>query len=139
MEAIGSLGLAANILQFIDFTSKLVASSSELYVSNDGILDENRQIELATNDLALLNAKIKEAAVSASNEALCQLSESCKATADELLKALSKLKVDGSHSRRRTIRKALQAAWCKEDITKLETRLSRYRNELNLHILVDLR
>lgn len=139
MEAIGSLGLAANVLQFIDFTSRLVANSSELYKSNDGLLDENRQIEIVTNDLVLLNAKIKEAAVSASNEALRQLSESCKATADELITALNKLRIDGNHSKRKTIRKAVHAAWCKENLTKLETRLSRFRSELNLHILVSLR
>ena len=139
MEAIGSVGLAASLLQFIDFTSKLVASSSELYRSSDGLLDENRQIETATNHLVLLNTKVKEAAVSASDEPLNQLSEACKATADELITALNKLKIHGSHSKRTTIRKALQAAWCKEDISQLEARLSRFRNQLNLHILVDLR
>ena len=139
MEALGSLGLAASLLQFIDFTSKLVANSSELYKSNDGLLDESRQIETATIRLILLNTKIKEAAVSASDEALNQLSESCRVTADELITTLNRLKVHGVHSKRKTVRKALQAAWCKGDIGQLEARLSRFKNELNLHILVDLR
>ena len=139
MEAIGSVGLAASLLQFIEFASKLVANISELCKSNDGLLDENREIETATNDLILQNAKIKEAAGFTSDEALNQLSESCKATTDEMIAALGRLKIHGSHSKRKIVRKGLHAVWCKGNISQLEARLSRFRNELNLHILVDLR
>ena len=139
MEALVSLGLAANLLQFIECTHRLVANSSELYKSKDGVLDVNRQIESATEHLLGLNTKIGDIAASVGDEALSQLSESCKAAAEELITALNKVKIDDKNGRWMIIRKALQATLHKVNISKLESRLSRFREELNLHILVDLR
>jgi hypothetical protein len=139
METLAIVSLVGNVIQFVDFSGKLIAKSTELYRSNEGTLAENIDVETATNHLVLLNNKIKDAATTASDDALKRLCESCKSTADELLAALEKLKVNSKQDKWKSIRKALRSVWSKEQIRELEGRLARFREELNLHIIVDLR
>ena len=57
MEILATIGLAGNILQFVDFSGKVISNSKQLYSSVDGILIENADIERITKDLKALNAK----------------------------------------------------------------------------------
>ena len=139
MEAFAIIGLVGNVVQFIDFSGKLIAKSTELCQSNEGALAENIDTEMATNHLVLLNNKLKDTATTTSDDALKRLCESCKSTADELLAALNKVRVSGKQDRWKTIRKALRSVLSKEKIRELEGRLARFREELNLHVVVDLR
>ena len=139
MDTLAIIGLVGNIVQFIDFSGKLIAKSTELYRSSEGALAENIDAETATNHLVLLNNKLKDAATASSDDALKRLCKSCKSTANELLAALNKVKLNGKQDRWKSIRKALRSVWSKEKIYKLEGRLARFREELNLHVVVDLR
>ena len=139
MEALAAVGLAASVLQFVDFASKVIKDSSELFKSSKGILAENEDLEAATEHLVFLNGKIKDAAIAASDDRLARLSKACHATADELVKTLNSLRASGKASKWTSLSKALQSVWKKEKIQDLEARLSRFRDELNLHVLVDLR
>lgn len=139
MEALATVGLVANVVQFIDFGGKLISKTTELYGSNEGALEENIALETVTNHVVLLNDTLRNAATAARDDALKKLCESCKAAAEELLEALSKVKVDGPKNRWKSVRKALRSVWSKEKVRELEGRLARFREQLNLHITVDLR
>ena len=91
MEVLAAVGLAGNIVQFIDFSGKLLAKSAQLYRSGKCALAENIDFETATNDLALLNKKLKDGATGTGDKALESLCLSCNTVADELLAALNKL------------------------------------------------
>jgi hypothetical protein len=45
MEALAAVGLASNILQFLDFCSKVVSGSSEIYRSVSGTSEEYESLE----------------------------------------------------------------------------------------------
>ncbi len=139
MEILASIGLIGNIVQFVDFSGKLISKSAQLYHSSKGALPENTGIETATNHLVLLNNKLKDAATSFSDGALESLCISCNTVAEELLAALEKVKVKGEQGKWKSIRKALRSVWSKEEIEGLERRLARFREEVNLHIVADLR
>lgn len=139
METLPIGGLAGNVVQFIDFSGKLIAKSTELYRSSEGALAENIDAERAANDLLLLNNRIQDASSTVSDDALKRLCESCKSTADELLAALNKVKVNGKQDGWKSVRKALRSVWSKEKIRELEGRLTRLRAELDLHTMVNLR
>jgi len=139
METLAAIGLIGNIVQFVDFSGKLISNSAQLYQSSKGALQVNIDIERATNHLVQLNSKLKDAATSAGDEALERLCQSCNTAADELLGALDKVKVKGKGGRWESIRKALLSVRSKEEIEELERRLVRFRDELNLHINVNLR
>jgi hypothetical protein len=139
MEALAIIGLVGNIVQFVDFSGKLISKSTELYRSSEGALAENIDIEMATNHLVLLNSKLKDAAAATGDSALENLCKSCNTAAEKLLDALDKVKVNREQQKWKSMRKALRSVWSKEEIGELERRLSKFREELNSHIVVDLR
>jgi hypothetical protein len=139
METLPIIGLVGNVVQFVDFGGKLIEKSTELYRSSEGALAGNIDVETATNHLLLHSNKLKDAASTTGDNTLKRLCESCKSTADELLAALNKLKVNSQQYKWESIRKALRSVWSKEKIRELEGRLARFREELNLHIIMDLK
>lgn len=141
METLAIIGLVGNIVQFVDFSGKLISKSAELYRSSEGALAENSDIETAVNHLVLLTNKLKDAdaATTTGDSALQSLCKSCGTTADQLLAVLDKVKVKGKQDKWKSIRKALRSVWSKEEIEELGRRLERFREELNLHVTVDLR
>ena len=139
MEVVAAIGLAGNIIQFVDLCGKLISKTAEIYRSSVGALVENVNIETATDDLALLSTTLQDSANSADDTALRELCQSCNIVAKKLLSALNKVKVQGKQQKWKSFRKALRSVWSKEDIALLEQRLARLRDELNLRVAVDLR
>jgi len=139
MEALAAISLIGNVVQFVDFSSKLVSGSVQLYRSAQGALEDNIDTETATKHLLLLNHGLQDSATSAGDGPLKSLCGSCHAVATELLEALAKLKVQGKKQKLKSIKMALQNLWSKEHIARLEGRLAKIREELNLHITVSLR
>jgi hypothetical protein len=139
METLAVIGLVGNIVQFVDYSGKLISKSTELYRSSEGALAENIDTETATNHLVLLNSKLQNAAATTGDSTLESLCKSCGTAADQLLAALDKVKVKGKQDKWKSIRKALQSVWSKKEIEELERRLARLKEELNLHVVVGLR
>jgi hypothetical protein len=139
METLAIIGLVGNIVQFVDFSGKLISKSAELYRSTEGALAENIDIETATNHLVQLNNKLKDTAGATSDGALENLCTSCGAAAHELLTALDNIKARGEKDKWKSVRKALHSVWSKDKIKELERRLARFREDLNLHVVVNLR
>lgn len=139
MDALAAVGLVGNIVQFIDFAGKLVSKTREGYCSADGALIEHADLETVAVDLLALIDKVtphSDINSSASFNALCL---SCTDIASELLAALDKLKVQGKKTKWRSFRKALRSVWTKEEIQSIEKQLSSFRDEINLHIVINLR
>jgi len=86
METLAAIGLVGNVVRFVDFSGKIISKSGQLYRSSEGALAEN-----TTNDLVLLNNKLKDAATSAGDGALKKFCRSCSTVAEELLDALDKV------------------------------------------------
>jgi len=139
METLVAIGLVGNIIQFVSFSGELISKSVEIYHSGSGTFKDNASIETATNHLIFLNREIQDSSTSIGDERLQRLCASCSAAAEDLLAALDKVKVKGQPSKWKSIRKALQSVWSKEDIEKLEQRLATLRDDLNLHIDMDMR
>ncbi|KAI9760768.1 MAG: hypothetical protein M1840_002214 [Geoglossum simile] len=139
MEVLAAIGLAGNIIQFVDFSGKLISKMAEIHKSGTGALAENINIETAANDLALLSTKLHDSANSAGDTALQELCQSCNIIATELLTVLDSVKVHEGQNKWKSFRKALRSVWSKEDIALLEQRLARFRDELNLRVAIDLR
>jgi hypothetical protein len=139
MEALAVIGLVANIIQFVDFSGKLIAKSTELYHSHDGALAENVDIETTTKHLTVLIQKLKDDAITVGDGTLQKLSLACQNVAIDLLVALDKVKVKNRQQKWESIRKALRSVWSKEEIRELEQRLAKFKEELNLHVVVQLR
>jgi N-terminal domain on NACHT_NTPase and P-loop NTPases len=139
METLAVIGLIGNVVQFVDFSGKLISKSAEIYHSSTGALAENADIETATDHLIQLNKKLRDAATLAGDGELRRLCTSCSSVAEELLGTLDKVKVKGDQGKLKSIRKAIRSVWSKDDIEGLERRLARFREELNFYITMNIR
>lgn len=57
MEALAAFGLAATIMQVVDFTTKILAAGKQILEL--GSTEQNAERELIASDLKLLNDKLK--------------------------------------------------------------------------------
>ncbi|KAF2177486.1 hypothetical protein K469DRAFT_603169, partial [Zopfia rhizophila CBS 207.26] len=137
MEAIGAFGAAVNIIQLVDFTSKLVTGGTELYRSADGELVEHFELQKITTSLSGLTQNVNESLLSLKQDRQLtqQELEQCTRVASELLDTLKSLKVGGKAGKWRAVRQALLTVWHKDKIDALERRLDRFRQELIADIL----
>ncbi|KAI9785343.1 MAG: hypothetical protein M1839_000361 [Geoglossum umbratile] len=143
VDPFSALGVAGNIVQFVDFTSKLFSKSRELYKSASGTTAENEELGKVTRELQALCVSLASATRTApesarrgSNDAaLRELSKSCKDAADELLTALGDLKAGGPHRRWQSFYQALRTVWKKEKIRAMEDKIASYRNVLGLQLM----
>lgn len=138
MEALAAVGLAGNILQFLNFTGDAISKSRQIHDSVNGTLKEHEDLETVTTDLKDLSVRL-QASSGPVDSVLEQLCTRCREIADELLKALESFCVKGKYTRSQSLRKALKVLWGKEKLKVLEERLAIFRQELILHITVELR
>ena len=103
MDPLTALGLASNIVHFVDFTSKLISTTQKLYVSSSGAKDEYLELEsLARNiqDLAehakpRLGGVSEPTILSIEDGTLLDLSDQCIEVSNQLLYLLESVKVKG--------------------------------------------
>ncbi len=55
IDPIAAIGLAANIVQFVDFSWKLLSETRDLYDSSTGVSADNDLLETISKDLINLN------------------------------------------------------------------------------------
>jgi hypothetical protein len=122
LDPFTAIGLAGNIVQFVDFSIKIVSKASEIKQSTDGVLRENWDLEIVTKGLIAINARLKDSvhspgiALTQEHHRLDDLRERCTEVAGELLDALNELKARGSKSRWKSLRHALKSVWDRDTI-----------------------
>ena len=149
LDPLTALSLAGNIIQFVDFGTKVLAKGHELYKSTAGASIDHTELETIAKDLQEINDRLRQRKDSQETQsktatdsevALRKLSEQCSGVAEELIGALEKLKVQGTSNRRwKSFRQALKGLMKKEELDAITIRLQHFRDELNLHILVSMR
>jgi len=103
MDPLTALSVASSIIQFVDFGSKLLSRSRQLYKSKEGVLTENVDVETITEDITTLvkglrgklpkNRSVTVLRTSEDDDALDELCQRCVSIAEELIARLQKLKV----------------------------------------------
>lgn len=142
LDPLTVIGLVGNIVQFVDFSSKLVAGAHQIYKSTDGSLSENIDAEVVAKDLLNLNSGIQfglEKPITKDDQALRDLCQGCNEIAQKLLTALGKLKSQGKKGKWKSVRQALKSSWSRDDIEAIQKRLAGFREELELRIIIGLR
>jgi hypothetical protein len=146
-EAIAAFGLAANVIQFIEFGSKLTSSFWQLYKSSrDGVEEVSfaPHLQTMTSDLqSIVDGLVDPESGDRSDDesGLCKLAKGCQVQAVELQNLLSSLCVAGSgkYGKREALKAAFKAVWKENEIKSFETRLGQFRQQLSVHLLSSLR
>ena len=73
MDPLSALSVAAAVVQFVDYSSRMVSKSREIYKSADGALAENIDLEVASKCLQRLTEPLR------GSQIVDALGEVCKA------------------------------------------------------------
>ena len=139
MDPIAAIGLAGNIVQFVDFTWKLIDEAKSLYDSSTGVSEENDLLELIVNDLNDLNGNLTApSALGAIPGPVRSLASKCKDVASELLETLDSIKVKGRGRKWNSFLQALRSVWKKGQIEGLVKRLKGLRDEMQFGLQLAL-
>ena len=146
MDPLTAVGLASNIIQFVQFGSNLVYGSLDLYKSADGTSSVNAELQFLTEDLTGICSKLsrprnlmEERLLPKAELDLVKLARSCESLGSQFLTVLEGLKVKGQNRRWESIRQALKTQWKAKDIDRYRMRLDTYRAEIGSHLLTMLR
>jgi hypothetical protein len=128
-ETLAAIGLAGNIVGFVDFGAKLLSSAVETYQSTEGSLKENDELQAITSQLHQNFTSLSMAYASTQDPTLRDLLNKSILIAKELLDILESFKIDTKKNRRlESVRVSLRMAMKKGDIKGLEGRINRLRD-----------
>lgn len=153
LEALAVVSLAGAILQFVDFTSKLISKGNHYYRSAEGLPEDHAEVELIKKTLDRIDKNLTDSSkLSATSQhsigilsdptvleeekALRELVHRCKVISNDYHVLLSKLQCHGPRSRWKSFRRAAKEYWSKHDIQQMLQRLSAVREDLIIHILI---
>jgi hypothetical protein len=130
-ETLAAVGLVSNIVQFVDFGTKLLATSRALYRSTEGAMQENVDLEMITASIRLVSQGIVNGTLGINEPELRNLAGTCTTLADELLVFLSRLKIDSTKNRQlEVIRKSFKSIRFGRTVRELNDRLCRVRDQV---------
>ena len=137
MATLAALGLAGNIIQFIDFGIKSVKSVREIYKSVDGSLRSLSELEKeAIIQAGLFHSKDLPNV----DHQFTELVAFCRSTSNELVELLRGLQVNPQKNRLfEAASKSVKAHHAKSRIKGLERRLARARDNACTRLIVLLR
>jgi hypothetical protein len=133
-DPFAALGLAGNIITFVDFTWKLLSGAHSIYRSHSGTSESNELLQIIARDVSSLSNAVLIEESSFKDLDLYGLATETRRVADEILNALEKLKVHGGKSRWKSLKAALKDVWSREEIENLEQRLSKLQAQVTAHV-----
>lgn len=148
LDPVSALAVASNVIQFVDFTAKLISTGTEIYRNNSSV--EHAELKAAAEQLRDLQLsmkhssddidKIKEdgdmqnGAIPLFN--LREAHASCVECANNIIAAVEKLTVSGGHRKWKSFRHALTSVLKEDKLDATSQRLSNARQQLILFLLL---
>ena len=167
MEALAALGLASNVVQFVQFVSELISTGTEIAGSVQGTSQRTLELEEVYKSLSDLSSRLHCGGNSRQNnddtsglrgllvhridlsqrvelqshiQSLERLAGDCNLLCEQLLGTIQKLRVQGTSYRPfKSFIAALKTAWNVKKIRDLEERIDQYQKTISLHFFPLLR
>ncbi len=137
MDPLTAVGLAANVLAFIDLGYSLVSSAVEVHNSVEGTTAETADLLSTITRLENVSGDLKHSASlghGAGHAGLHGLAQGCYSLSQELLRILRSLRADKRGSPRQSLAVAWRT-WRKQpEIGSIRRRLDEYRSQILLEI-----
>ena len=150
MEPLSALGVAGNVVQFVDFSSKLCFTFAQLYKSASGTTKTTKEIEALTKDFTQSIDRVSQdmlqyqlaldqtTPVGEGSQDIQRIVDGCKELASQLLTQLGKLQ-PSKRAAWPILLATIKTIWKEKELKDLKDRLSDYRSQLEWHILLSLR
>lgn len=147
MDPLTAIGLTANILQFVEFVSKLISTGREIGESTHGATVENADLEAVSRSVVSLNNRVMESMPEPSqlhleSQALRDIRAvglACNKVASELIATLETLKAGNRDGKWKGLVQAFRTLLTKGHIESLRARFDQYRGTMQTALIVSLR
>ena len=167
LEGLAALGLASNMVQFVEFGCRLFSQSKDLYRSSSGLLDEAVELDNITQSLSRLSDNLivehktsshdsdielgdgvehilpiqpaKALGIDSGETDLVLIATDCKKVADELSEALSQLRVQNPRKKWQCFRVTLKRIWKPERIDGMSRRMERLSCQMIMCLVQNLK
>ncbi|KAI0140417.1 hypothetical protein GGR57DRAFT_488135 [Xylariaceae sp. FL1272] len=139
MEALAAIGLAGNIITFLDFGYQILAAANDIHGSATGQVKSDDDLGFETRemrDLSIsLNTSMHPALRTSDSEAsLKRLAAQCQRWSDDLLSLLEDSRASNPRSRRSTLKAAWSSARNKKRKEQLEKSLATCREQIGIRL-----
>lgn len=138
MDPFAAIGLAGNIIAFVDFGFKLIAQSKAIHASISGTSHHNENVaSLTRNFLGVskaLQVSSSTPSISVEENALHRLALECEGVSKDLIKLLEDLRAKNPKSKRESFGAAFRGWRKRDEVSEMEVRFDRCRQQLNLQI-----
>ena len=122
LEVSVAVGLASNIIQFVDFTARLSVRIKEIYTSSSGL---PKELEKQAVQLSSLSATLKELASQPEGATLAYgVWKQCDSEAKELGSLLERFEVGSDRRRLKIVKLALHSLRQNKEIEKVRETFS---------------
>jgi hypothetical protein len=135
MDPVTAVGFAANILNFIDYSHKVVTGTVEVFKS--GSTSKNVHVSEIIGDLKDAAEQMRKwpPGKSGHEKALHQLSAPCQELAQRLINLLARLSTTPGKSKWMSVRVVLRSMRKDGEIEELEKTLDKYRSQILLRLI----
>lgn len=136
-EALAWIGLASNVLDFLEVGAKFVSKAWNLYHDGEDAADNVPDLKAITSDLERVSKGLQ--ASDAPKDELAQISRQCSEVAAQLLASLRKLGTPQKGSAKSALKTAFKLMWKSDEIEALKARLDGFRQQLMVQLLLSVR
>ncbi|KAG4432955.1 hypothetical protein IFR05_011550 [Cadophora sp. M221] len=154
MEPLTALALAGNVMQFVEFTSKLISRGCELYKSTDGRLAVDEELRLIAAELKELIERIQSSGVfglpsrfgtsipvvsTGPDSKFKKICSEATKIAEAILDKLEARKLDKSRNRKvESFKRVWSQIWSQGELDALFGRLSMLKKAIDSEILTTI-
>ena len=146
MDPVAGIGLAASVIQFVNFGINAVGLCRQVY--RQGTATEHDTIKTTADQLVSLSERTERYLIDENNAArqlseeeneLIRVARRCRDCSERLQGELSKLQARPRASALEVVRKASRAVWKRNDIEKINNELASHKALLESSLLYRLR
>lgn len=143
-EALVAVGLAANVVQFIEVGCRFASSAWRLYSQDDRSSTHFPEAKAIAEDMRCVLKDLETAdhgkvTLPDTENGFRQLVENCRALAQEILEAIQESNVPDHGRKRDALKGAFRGMRREEEIRALQDRLGAFRQQLTIHLLALIR
>ncbi|OOQ91415.1 hypothetical protein PEBR_00570 [Penicillium brasilianum] len=138
MDPLTAIGLAGNILTFIDISYKVISGANKVLSTPNGMTPENERLKVLVEDLNIVTRDLVTNihAQTESEKQLCALAANCHALSGELYQILRRLKVGDKNSKWQGLMVKWLSMRKEKEIDSIERRLNGYQSQILIRLQV---
>lgn len=145
MDPLSAFSLAAGVIQVVDYGTRILSTTYEIYQSGSGHTARNVELSTLSRELSGLSEQLQSRLCDvkrppeASESALLDLCRRCMEASAELQSAIDGLRAKGKKRIRVaacSFVSALKSIWTEDRVERLRDRLTEIRSQMTMAILV---